>query len=139
MKLIKIEVYDKREKTTTTLYVEQLSENRFRMTDNDIFNCRLTLGTEFETRLNADGKHEIVRITKASEFLTRRFLLSSKHTESAYRLLGDEITRQGGFWQVDFGGLATVNLPKASAFDLDQAMTDLGFGLTEITDDDPGR
>ena len=135
MKLIKIEVYDKREKTTTTLYVEQLSENRFRMTDNDIFNCRLTLGTEFETRLNADGKHEIVRITKASEFLTRRFLLSSKHTESAYRLLGDEITRQGGFWQVDFGGLATVNLPKASAFDLDQAMTDLGFGLTEITDD----
>ncbi|MCB9049800.1 MAG: hypothetical protein H6556_10235 [Lewinellaceae bacterium] len=139
MKLIKIEVYDKREKTTTTLYVEQLSENRFRMTDNDIFNCRLTLGTEFETRLNADGKHEIVRITKASEFLTRRFLLSSKHTESAYRLLGDEITRQGGFWQVDFGGLATVNLPKASAFDLDQAMTDLGFGLTEITDDDPDR
>ena len=49
-KEIEIRVYDKREKSTGNLYVEQLSENKFRMTDNDIFNCRLTKGTEFETR-----------------------------------------------------------------------------------------
>lgn len=59
-KEVKIEFYDKREKSTASMYVEQLPENQFRMTDNDIWNCRLTLGTEFETRVNNDGKHEII-------------------------------------------------------------------------------
>jgi galactitol-specific phosphotransferase system IIB component len=67
---VKIELYYKREKSTTTMYVEKLGENKFKMTDNDIWNCRLTLGTEFETRINKDGKHEIVRISKESEFIT---------------------------------------------------------------------
>ena len=63
-KEIEIRVYDKREKSTGNLYVEQFSENKFRMTDNDIFNCRLTKGTEFETKINNDGHHEIVNIIK---------------------------------------------------------------------------
>jgi len=52
MSEVKIDVYHKEEKVTTTLYVEQLSENRFRMIDNDFCNPKLTLGTEFETRIN---------------------------------------------------------------------------------------
>ena len=84
---IKIELYDKREKSITTLYVNMIAENKFRMIDNDIFNCRLTLGTEFETRINKDGYHEIVRITKASNFTTRRFLLSSEYRKSDYLML----------------------------------------------------
>lgn len=40
---VKIELYDKREKSTTVMYVDQLSENTFKMIDNDIWNCRLTL------------------------------------------------------------------------------------------------
>ena len=42
MKEIEIQVYDKREKSTRNLDVEQLSENKFRMTDNEIFNCHYT-------------------------------------------------------------------------------------------------
>lgn len=129
---MKIEVYDKREKTTSTLFVRQISDNKFRMTENDIINCRLTFGTEFETRINSDGKHEIVKIIKDSELVTRRFFLTSKYKESDYRLLGDEIVKHGGFWQVDFRGIATINLPKDCELDLDEIFRIFDFKPTEI-------
>ena len=44
--------------------------------------------------------------------------------------------QHGGFWQVVFGGLVTVNIPKDARFDLDQAIKELGFALTEIVDDE---
>lgn len=135
IKEVEIKLYDKREKSTATIYVEQLAENKFRMTENDIFNCRLTKGTEFETRINKEGNHEIVRMTKDSDFITRRFFLSPKYKESDYRVLGDELTKRGGFWQVDFGGIVTVNIPKDFEFDVDQVMKDLDLKLTEITDE----
>ena len=101
-----------------------------------IWNFRLTLGTEFETRINKDGKHEIIKITKESDFITRRFLLNSNYKESDYRILGDELIRKGGFWQVDFGGIATVNIPKDFEYDVDQVMKDLDINLTEMVDDE---
>lgn len=133
-KTVEIEVYDKREKLTTTIQVEKLSDNVFRTTENEIFNCRLTLGTEFETRLNKDGKHEITRIIKDSEYITRRFFLTSQFKESEYRLLGDEIMKQGGFWQVDFGNIATINLPKDSEINIDEIFKIFDFNPTEIKD-----
>lgn len=131
-KTVEIEVYDKREKLTTTIQVEQLSDNIFRTTENEIFNCSLTLGTEFETQQNKDGKHEIVRIIKEAEFITRRFLLTSQFKESEYRLLGDEIMKQGGFWQVDFGSIATINLPKDCKLNIDEVFKTFGCILNEI-------
>ena len=116
--------------------VQKLAENKFRMIDNDIWNCRLTLGTEFETRINMKGKHEIVRITKDSDFITRRFFLNPKHKESDYRMLGDELAKRSGFWQVDFGGIATVNIPKNFEYDVDQVMKDLDLNLTKIVDEE---
>lgn len=104
------------------------------MTENDIFNCKLTLGTEFQTRINEEEKNEIVRISKESDFTTRRFLLSPQFNNSDYRLLGDEIIKQGGFWQVDFGGMATINLPKNSSWSIDSVFKEFGFYLTEIVD-----
>jgi hypothetical protein len=135
IKEVEIKLYDKREKSTATLYVEQLTENKFRMTENDIFNCRLTKGTEFETRINKEGNHEIIRITKDSDYITRRFFLSPEYKESDYRVLGDELTKRGGFWQVDFGGIVTVNIPKDFEFNVDQVMKDLDLNLTEIVDE----
>ncbi|GAL65169.1 hypothetical protein JCM19300_3304 [Algibacter lectus] len=48
--------------------------------------------------------------------------------------MGDELTKRGGFWQVDFGGIATVNIPKDFEFNVDQVMKELDLNLTEITD-----
>jgi hypothetical protein len=132
MKEVKIEVYDKKEKVTTTLYVEQLSENQFRMIDNDLFNNQLTLGAEFETKINSENKHEVVKIIKESEFITRRFGLTPNYKESDYRMLGEELTKRGGFWQVDLGSIATVNIPKDFEFDINQVIKELE--LVEITD-----
>ena len=105
------------------------------MNENDFFNCRLTKGTEFFTRINDDGNHEIIKITKESDFQTRRFFLSPKYKESDYRMLGNELAKRGGFWQVDFGGIATVNIPKDFEYDFDQVMRELDLNLTEITDE----
>ena len=87
--------------------------------ENDIINLKITFGTEFETKINKEGKHEIVKILKESTYTTRRFFLSSQFTESEYRLLGDEIMKTGGFWQVDFGSMAIINLPKDRNIDID--------------------
>jgi hypothetical protein len=132
--IIQIEVYDKREKMTGTIYVEQLAANVFRTVDNAIFNCRLTLGAEFETRINKDGQHEIIKIIKESEFITRRFFLTSQFKESEYMLLGDEIVKQGGFWQVDFGSMATINLPKDCELNIDEIFKIFDFNPIEIKD-----
>ena len=132
---IEIEIYDKRQKMSTTIYVDKVSENVFRAVENELFNCRLTLGTEFETRINKDGKHEIVRIVKESDFITKRFFLTSQFNESKYSLLGDEIIKHGGFWQVDFGGIATVNFPKDCELDLDKIFKTFNFNPTYIVDE----
>ncbi|WP_299523754.1 hypothetical protein [Winogradskyella sp.] len=134
MNEVEIKVYHKEEKVTTTLYVEQLSENKFRMIDNDFCNYKLTLGTEFETRINKDGKHEITKITKESEYITRRFGLTPNHKESDYRMLGEELTLRGGFWQVDIGRIATISIPKDFEFDIDEVIKELGLKLVEIID-----
>ena len=132
MNKVKIEVYHKREKITTTLYVEQLSENQFRMIDNDLVNSQLTLGTEFETKINSENNHEVVKILKESEFITRRFMLTPNYKASDYMMLGEELEKRGGFWQVDFGSIATVNIPKDFEFDINQVIKDLE--LAEIID-----
>jgi hypothetical protein len=132
MKEVKIEAYNRKEKVTTTLYVEQLSENKFRMIDNDLFNKQLTLGVEFETKINSKKKHEVVKILKETEFITRRFGLTPNYKESDYRMLGEELTKRGGFWQVELGSIATVNIPKDFEFDINQVIKDLE--LVEITD-----
>ena len=131
---VEIEVYDKRAKASQTLSVLQLATHIYMMLENDIFNCDLTLGTEFETKINGEGKHEIIKIVKKSEYLTRRFLINSQFKESEYRLLGDEIIKQDGFWQVDFGGLATINLPKDCKVDIDEVFRIFNFSPLEIKD-----
>lgn len=131
---IEIEIYDKEEKVTTTFLVEKISENRFKLIENDFFNSRYNLGAEIETRINTEGKYEFVRILKESEFITRRFMLNSQFKESKYRLLGDEIVKQGGHWEVGFGSVAVINLPKDSAFDIDKIFKIFNFNPVEIKD-----
>jgi hypothetical protein len=132
---IQIEIYDKGQKMSTTICVDKVSDNIFRAVENELFNCRLTLGTEFETHINKDGKHEIIGIVKESDYITKRFFLTSQFNQSEYRLLGDEILKQGGFWQVDFGGIATVNLPKDSEIDLEEIFKTFNFYPTYIVDE----
>ena len=129
---VQIKLYDKRKMCLTTMYVEQLAAKKFKMIENDVSNCLLTNGTEFETRINKDGEHEIICITKASDFITRRFILPANYNVNDYRMLGDELVALDGFWQVDFGGFLTVNLPKDFQYDVDLIIKELQLKLTEV-------
>jgi hypothetical protein len=133
---MQLDIYDKRLKLSTTISVDQVSNNIFRALQNELFNCNLTLGTEFETRINGEGRHEIIKITKESNFITSRFFLTSEFSQSEYRLLGDEIIKHGGYWQVDFGGIATVNLPKDCHLELSEIFKIFEFNPVFIVDDE---
>ena len=63
-----------------------------------------------------------------------RFGLTPNHKESDYRMLGEELTKRGGFWQVDLGSIATVNIPTDFEFDVDQIIKELDLKLVEITE-----
>lgn len=133
-KEIEIQVYDKIQKSSGNMYVEQLAENTFRMTENRILNCLLTRGTEFETKINQDGYNEIIRITKKSDFITRRFYLDYEY--DIYLAFGEELVKNGGFWQVDFGSIVTINIQQD--FELEKIMDKCGIDLSdliEIVDD----
>lgn len=136
-KKVKILLYDKRENATSTMYVELLGNNKFRMIDNDLFNCRLKLGTEFETRINEEGIHEIIRITKESDYLTRRFFLAMDNRKVIYDSLHKELTERKGFIQVTKGGIAIINFPEEVEWDVFDVVEDLDFkfGLSEIFED----
>lgn len=98
-------------KYTSSIIVEQIAQNVFKMICNDLLIEELTFATEFETKVNNEGLHAIVKIVKKSPFITKRYMLTSKYNESDYRVIGDEIEKHGGNWQVDFGSIASVNIP----------------------------
>jgi hypothetical protein len=131
---IKIELYNKGEKSSSVIEVDKIRENMFKMNVNDLINPRLTFGTIFETVINKEGQHELKRIIEESGFITRRFTLTSQFKESEYKLLGDEISKHGGFWQVDFGQFATLNLPKDFNLDIDEILRIFDFKGIEIKD-----
>lgn len=131
---ITITVYDKRLDMTWDMYVTRVAENIFRAVENELFNNSITIGTEFQTRINKEGKHQIVKITKAAPYYTRRFLLSIGVSTADYQLLGDEIVKHGGHWQVDMGGIATVNLPPGCSLDLDEIFKAFNHWPAEIKD-----
>ncbi len=138
--IVEIKLEDKREKSVATLYVEKLNDSTFKMIDNDIFNCKLTFGTEFQTRINKKGNYEIISITKESEFERRTFMSSREYSYSEnkefYKIMGDELVKNGGFWQIDMGGIITVNIPKNTDFNFDEFLGDFRMLLTEIVDDE---
>lgn len=129
-----IEINNEPQRVAYSLYVLKLSDDTFRALENAMFDFRITFGTEFQAKINNKGQFEIISILRESTLLTRRFYLTSQFTESEYRLLGDEIGRIGGFWQVDFGNMAVVNLPKDNSIDIDEIFRIFNFNPTEITD-----
>ena len=111
------------------------NEVDFKLTCNDPFDFKNTYGTTLElTKTSEPDVYKVNKVIEPSNFTTRRFLLNNSLKESEYRIIGDEVMKIGGFWEVIFGGYAMVNIPKGSTFNLDEILELLPQPLTEITD-----
>jgi len=127
-----IEIFDEIQNFTTSIHVKQVSDNVYEIMENCLFINELSFGTQFETLINKQGKHQIINIVKESAYITKRFLLTTQFKETDYRLLGDEIIKSGGFWQVDFGNIATLNLPQNCPLNLDEIFKSFDFSPVYI-------
>ena len=130
-----LSLYDPVTKITTILRVYQIGLNTYSLIDNDIFNYKLTRGTEIKTRINIEGNHEILDIVKLSSLITKRYILNSQFKESEYRVIGDELIKHGGYWQIDFGKIATINLPSDCKINIKEIFLTFDFNPEEMEGD----
>lgn len=117
-----IHIYNPKEEILSELKVEKIGENEYRAVENDLFDCRLTLGTEFKTKVNKDGNREVLNITKKSPYITYQFLLSKQGIDVVSDLFLDELVKKGGYWQIDFGGYLTINIPPSLVAEVDEVI-----------------
>jgi len=134
--LVEIELYDKKNSFSYTMYVEQLAENTFRMIDNAIFFTKLTIGTEFEARVNENGAHEFIKIIKDSNFIRSSFLLSPKNNLRDYRQLLEVLNNRGGHWEVTMAGVLILAIPKGFETEIRAVVKEIGLDAQELDKDD---
>lgn len=99
---------------------EQVSDDSYMLLENPLFSCRMNYGTIVKALPNDKGELIFVRIVKASNYKTRKFLLSSYAKDIDFsKRIGDPIIAAGGTWEIAMGGIAFIHIPKESGFDLD--------------------
>lgn len=120
-----------------TVFGEQVSESAYRLLENPVFNCRITYGTTVKVEADKDGELVVIKILRASDYTTRRFLLPSSLSNTNFAdKIGNRIIEAGGTWEVVMGGLAFVHFPKTSTFNLNKLFEEIGCHLTELIDDE---
>lgn len=129
-KEIEIRIYVPEESSTGSYEVIQLSEFTYKLTNNDPFNENLSYGTiiEVEPQVKEDDMEKIYTlkgILKESDFSINVIGLPSELNETELRIVGKMITDEGGFWEVIFGGMGYVNLPKHSKLDVIEELNKL--------------
>ena len=122
--------------SSETVYAEQIDSDTFKLLENPIFNCRINYGTIVKVIQDSNGELVMSQIMGASDFETRKFFLSASLNEIQLRAkIGQPILDAGGMWEVVFGGIAFVHLPKNSNFNLEQLFKLNDYYPSEIIDD----
>lgn len=129
-KEIDIRMYIPDESATGSYAVIQLSEFTYKLTNNDPFNETLSYGTiiEVEPQIKEDDDEKVYTlksVLKESDFSINVIGLPSELNEKELRVVGKMITDEGGFWEVIFGGMGYVNLPKHSRLDVIEELNKL--------------
>jgi hypothetical protein len=115
---------------------EQVSSDTYMLLETPLFSCRINYGTIVKALPNDKGELIFVRIVKASNYKTRKFLLSSSAKDSDFsKRIGHPIIAAGGTWEVAMGGIAFIHISKESDFDLDLFFKKNDFHPTEIIDE----
>lgn len=114
--IIEIKMYVPEEASTGPYEVIKVSEYRYQLTNNDPFNEKLSYGTIIE--VFPDKKDEDTWVFKGvyveSDYNLEVIGLPTALNETELRIVGQMIVDEGGYWEVIFGGMGYVNLPKTS-------------------------
>jgi len=129
------EIKIKKDNLTEFVTAVKVSDSIYRLTSNSIYNNSLISGTVVATSFDENNDLNFEKRLQKSEFNIRRFQLSSKYNQSDYMMLGEEITKHGGHWEVVIGSLAFINLPKNSSFNLDEILRIFEFEGNEIKEE----
>jgi len=118
-KIIDIKMYMPVEASTGTYEVIKVSEHRYKLTNNDPFSEILTYGTIIEVLPEKKDEDTFVfkQVYAESEYNLEVIGLPMSLNETEMpemRVVGQMIIDEGGYWEVIFGGMGYVNLPKTS-------------------------
>ena len=117
-----------------TVAAEQVSEDTYKLLETPALSCRINYGTTIKVLPDEKGELEMVGVVRASDYKTRRFILPSIAKADLMEKLGNPICNAGGYWEVVFGGIIFIHMPRASQFDLEALFRSVG-SVTEIVDD----
>ena len=127
---IEISMYVPEEASTGPYEVVKVSECLFKLMHNDPFNPLLSYGTIIEVLPEKkDGGVFIFKgVHTESSYNLEVIALPGVLSESELRVVGQMIIEEGGYWEVIFGGMGYVNLPKSSKLDVTDELSKLVIG-----------
>lgn len=118
-----------------TVAAEQESSDTYKLLETPALSCRINYGTTIKVQADEKGELEMVKVVRASDYITRRFMLPSLSKTELMEKLGNPILEAGGLWEIVFGGIIFIHMPRTCQFDLKAFFTTVGGGITEIVDD----
>lgn len=104
------------DRSTGTYDVIKIDDTLYQLANNDPFSETLTYGTiiEVQPKKDDEGNIEFKKIYQESDYTLEVIGLPMELDKSELLIIGQKITDEGGFWEVIFGGLGYVNLPRGS-------------------------
>lgn len=107
--------------------VIKTGEYHYKLMHNDPLSEELSYGTiiEVEPEFNEEGAYQFKKVAKISDFTLAVYGLPSSLNRSELMIVGNMIVQEGGYWEVIFGGIGYVNLPKNSALDVNDELNKL--------------
>jgi hypothetical protein len=118
-----------------TVAAEQVFDDTYKLLETPALSYRINYGTTIKVQADEKGELEMVKVVRASDYMTRRFIFPSISKAELMEKLGNPIREAGGMWEVVFGGIILIHMPRAYQFDLKALFTTVDGGITEIVDD----
>lgn len=117
---VEIKLYDPTEKSTMQYEVIPVGERLYQLKENHPFSESLIYGTiiEVEAFEKEAGVFQLKKIHQKSEYTLEIIGLPPSLHEPELRIVGDLILAAGGYWEVNFGGMGYVSLPKGSTLNV---------------------
>ena len=122
---LKLEILEQR--TTTTVLVEAIKENTWKLLEVNPLIDKFTYAAELITREKTDGVHELLEITESLDFEHWEAMLPTYYNREVLPERSKKFIAAGGYWQITFGGILSVSIPKNYHLSIDELTTSWGI------------